>query len=684
MELLAPAGSREALRAAVSSGADAVYLGGTRFSARSSCANFDIEELKNSVLYCHNRGVMVHVAANTLIKENECDEFLEYLGELNDIGVDAVIIQDIGMAKATKLMYPDLPLHASTQLTCASLDGAKFLEDIGFSRIVLARELDKKSIENICKNTKAEIEVFVHGAICMSYSGQCLMSSMIGGRSGNRGHCAQPCRLPYNFINNGKNVNKGYLLSPKDMCLVNHLNELSQCGVDSLKIEGRLKRSEYVSSVVGIYRKCIDEGRGATNSEYSELLDAFNRSGFTDGYFTKNTGKNMMSYENPSNVSENKFSHDAVLRCSYEKPVKKVLISYECKINIGTPPCLRAWDDDGNCVLVFGDMNAEYAINKPIEEQRVIAQLGKLGETVYEMKSAKVIMSDNVIVPVSELNSLRRKAVKELDAVRSKGKQRRKNQIAFNFENKENKEQILSCMCRTKEQLDICISEGIKRIYAQSELVDTAIKEGFETEFIKTMPPIDKEGKNKKTKGKNTIVSSYGQLSDDLGEQCCDFRLNITNSYSLDVYKNLKTVTLSPELTINEISNIKKSCDTELIAYGHTPLMTFENCPVKSMGKCDLSKSTNFLTDRKNEKFPLMCYEGCFCVLLNSKPIYMADKMFDLKKCGVKYLRLDFTDETKDECRKIIKDYKKAMAGERIISPKENTFTRGHYYKKVD
>lgn len=684
MELLAPAGSYEALRAAVTSGADAVYLGGTRFSARGSCANFDIEQLKNSVSYCHDRGVMVHIAANTLIKENECEEFLAYLGELNDIGVDAVIVQDIGMARAARLIYPDLPLHASTQLTCASLNSAKFLEDIGFSRIVLARELDKKSIEKICHNTKAEIEVFVHGAICMSYSGQCLMSSMIGGRSGNRGFCAQPCRLPYNFINNGKNVNKGYLLSPKDMCLVNYLDDLKECGVNSLKIEGRLKRSEYVSSVVGVYRKCIDEGRKATRAEYGELLDAFNRSGFTDGYFTKNIGMGMMSYENPSNIAENKFSREAVSRCGCDKPIKKALISFECEINIGTPVRLSVWDDEGNRAIVCGEVEAEYAINKPLDEQRVESQLAKLGNTAYELKSAKVIMTDNVTVPVSELNSIRRKAVIKLDEMRKKVFVRRKNSYIFDFENKAVKETALSVMCKNFSQLEVCINEGIERIYADAKIIDVAIKKGFKAEFIKTMPPVDKEGKNKNYYDDNTIVSSYGQLSGELKRHCSDFRLNITNSYSLDAYKGLKTVTLSPELTINEISKIKKPCDTEVIVYGRIPLMTFENCPVKSMGKCDLSKGINYLSDRKGEKFPLMCYEGCFSVLLNSKPVYMADKLYDLKKSGVKYLRLDFTDESDDECKKIIRDYKMALSGEGVGTPKENSFTRGHFYKKVD
>ena len=254
MELLAPAGSSAALHAAVQSGADAVYLGGSRFGARHSAENFTAEDMKKWVDYCHLYGVDVHVTVNTLIKEKEIAALQEYVKELNNIGVDALIVQDIGAAEIIKNTIPDMTLHASTQMTVTSLEGVKYLENMGFSRVVLARELSEKEIEHICKNAKAEIEVFVHGAICMCYSGQCLMSSILGGRSGNRGRCAQPCRLPYELLEKDKSAGNGYILSPKDMALVNDLGTLNKIGVASLKIEGRLKRAEYVSAVVGVYR----------------------------------------------------------------------------------------------------------------------------------------------------------------------------------------------------------------------------------------------------------------------------------------------------------------------------------------------------------------------------------------------------------------------------------------------
>lgn len=683
MELLAPAGSPASLKAAVQSGADAVYIGGSRFSARSSATNFDDAALIEYVNYCHKRDVLVHVAANTLIKENECDDFIEYVGFLNDIGVDAVIIQDLGMASIIKKLYPDLPIHASTQLTCASVKSAKFLEELGFSRIVLARELDFESIENICRNTLCEIEVFVHGAICMSYSGQCLMSSMIGGRSGNRGNCAQPCRLPYNFFHNGKNVNNGYLLSPKDMCLVNHLQKLEKIGVSSLKIEGRLKRSEYVSSVVGVYRKCLDFRRCATDKEYDELLNAFNRSGFTDGYFTKNTGKNMMAYDNPSNSAQNIFTKDTLLRCDENANFKKIPIKIECDIHIGMPITLRISDYKSNEAVVFGDVDAQYAINKALDDKRVSQQLQKLGNSIYIANEVYCNIDDNISLPISEINNTRRKAVSVLDELRIKPQKRRHfNNDTCEFIDKKTDAMKLSCMCRTLEQVKICINADIPKIYAPEDIV----KQLNNDRLISICPPIDKENKNNYSFGsKHKIASSYGQVNtENATDYTLDYRLNITNSYTAKLFSQFSCQTLSPELTINELKAIKKPCETEVIAYGRLPLMTFENCPVKANGKCDKGKSQNYLQDRMGEKFPLLCSLGCFCVLYNSKPIYMADKIDDLKKTNITYLRLNFTDETADECGKIICDYQNALKGIRPLPLKENTFTRGHFYKKTD
>ncbi len=684
MELLAPAGSKEALIAAVQSGADAVYIGGSRFSARSSAKNFDSSLMKEMIDYCHIRGVLVHVAANTLIKEDEIDSYLEYIEQLNEIGADAVIIQDIGIAKAVSKMFPDLPIHASTQMTCASVETAKELEKAGFSRIVLARELDYEAIEKIVKSVNVEIEVFIHGAICMSYSGQCLMSSMIGARSGNRGMCAQPCRLPYKFLQNGKDVNKGYLLSPKDMCLVDHLDRLKNIGVTSLKIEGRLKRAEYVSAVVGVYRACLDEERQVTQKERNELLDAFNRSGFTDGYFVNKHGKDMMSYENPSNIAQNKFTDEAKNRCRQDLELKKIPVKIQAELFEYKPLMLKITDIDGNSAIVYGTYPAEIAQNKPLTKDRLSEQLLKLGQTPFIAEHLEVSVDDGIIIPIGEINSVRRSAVEELIKKRTENKVRRKIDFEPLIDDTKATNPVLTAKVRSLQQANACIRKGIKRIYAPSDVVKALENQEETVELIQTMPAIDKEGKNNsKVYSKSLLISSLGQAQDDK-KNYADYRLNVFNSLSLNALNNFECVTLSPELTINEIKSIKKPIATELIVYGRIPLMTFENCPVKAQLKCDGGKSKNELLDRMNEKFILMCGEGCFCELLNSKPIYMADKFSDLSGLGVKSYRLDFTVENENECENIIDEYIVALSGKKANAMKENTFTRGHFYKKAD
>lgn len=671
MELLAPAGSYEALKAAVHSGADAVYIGGSRFSARASARNFDADAMEEWIRYAHLYGVDVHVAANTLIKEDETEEFLKYIGYLNEIGADAVIIQDLGMADAVHKLYPKLPMHASTQLTCASCDAAIELNRLGFSRIVLARELDSKAIEQIKKAVDCEIEIFVHGAICMSYSGQCLMSSMIGGRSGNRGHCAQPCRLPYKLENNANTVSSGYLLSPRDMCLAEHIGELYRIGVDSLKIEGRLKRPEYVSAVAGVYRKLLDEVRKPSKEEKKELLDAFNRSGFTDGYFVSKKGADMMSYSNPSNVSQNSFSDDAIYRCTHE--VKKIPVKISALVKMGCPVEITI-SDGKNSAKAVGTVRSEFANKVSLSHDRLNQQLSKLGNTPFVCESIDTYLEDDTTISIGEINSVRRDAAEKLCKIRENRPKRCANDISFEIENKAVKDITLTASVSTYEQAVTCVKKGIGRIYAPLEIIK---KLECDSVLIAKMPPILRQGREK-TNYDRIQINSIGQKKASCS---LNFRMNVTNSYTLNLFKESECVTLSPELTIREISKIKKPCDTEVIAYGRIPLMTFENCPLKANNKCHTSG--NVLKDRMNEQFPLICSEGCFCELLNSKPVYMADKISELKNIGIRYLRLDFTVEDDKECEKIIEEYKTAILGETVEKRKENTFTRGHFYKGV-
>ena len=388
MELLAPAGNDAALRAAVQSGADAVYIGGKSFGARRSAQNFTIDEIKKWTDYCHLYGVDVHVTVNTLVKQNELHELQEYVKLLNAAHVDALIVQDMGAAEVIKNTCPDLTLHASTQMSVTTIGEVNELARLGFSRVVLARELCKDEIERICRMSPIEIEVFVHGAICQCYSGKCLMSSILGGRSGNRGACAQPCRLPYELCEGHKSIKNGYLLSPKDMALVNDLGTLNRIGVTSLKIEGRLKRAEYVSAVVGVYRKYLDllekqRDTKITKEDMQTLTDAFSRSGFTDGYLKNRLGADMMSYSSPSGTGDTKYTSEAIERCAENANIRKIGASITGTLKYNSPLEVNFCDDNGRCGNAIGTLKSEKAINTPLGEDRLRSQLLKLGSTPF-------------------------------------------------------------------------------------------------------------------------------------------------------------------------------------------------------------------------------------------------------------------------------------------------------------
>lgn len=678
IELLSPGGSFDALKAAVQSGADAVYVGGPKFGARHSSENFTQETLKEATDYCHGYGVDIHVAVNTLIKENEIDELIDYIRYLCKINVDAIIVQDMGTAELIKEICPKMPLHASTQMTVTSLEGVRYLEKLGFSRVVLARELSKDEIAYICANSKAEIEVFVHGAICMSYSGQCLMSSILGGRSGNRGRCAQPCRLSYT-LSDGKTKDSAYVLSPKDMALINELDTLKKIGVKSLKIEGRLKKSEYVSAVTGVYRKYLDSGQKVTKEDKKELEDAFSRSGFTDGYFASKLGKGMMSHHNPSNAEKNFYTPEAKKRCQGEF-VRKVKIYASATLKEGAPLKVVLYDDDGNCACVQSDALCEKAQKTPLSKDRALSQLQKLGSTPFEAKSAQVTADDDITIPVSVINDTRRKAADLLWKMRAQ----REEKEVFDLPQKESvsvlREPSLVCEIRTEEQLRAVTESGIGTAIMPKELIKKA--KGFGGTIIQKCSDIF---------SKEDIVADEIEISNAAGARFYknvkkhgSLRLNIFNSYAAEHYSYLEDIILSPELNIREINDVIKNTNARvgIIAYGRLPLMLMKNCPIKAMGRCANGQSSYTLTDRKKEQFVLLCKEGCKCEIINSKPLYLADKLGEIPK--VDYLRLLFTTESYKECKNIIKLYQEAIAGNNVQNPfAQNEFTRGHMYRGV-
>lgn len=683
MELLAPGGGEASLRAAVQSGADAVYIGGPKFSARRGADNFSVEDIKKQADYCRLYGVDLHTAVNILIKENELSELKSYVYDLCDAGVDALIIQDVGAAEYIHRLVPEIPLHASTQMTVTSLEGVRYLEEKGFSRVVLARELSKKEIEYICKNAKAEIEVFVHGAICMSYSGQCLMSSILGGRSGNRGCCAQPCRLPYSICHGGKKQTEGYMLSPKDMALVNELSELEKAGVASLKIEGRLKRAEYVSAVVGIYRKYLDNPSRVSDDDMRELFDAFSRSGFTDGYFTGKLGKNMMSHKTPGNAAENKFSDAAKRRAAEGANIRKIPIDISAYISDGSPAVINISDGDDHYASAMGTISAEKALNRPLEESRIKEQLLKLGSTPFEAQSVNVSADENITVPIKELNAVRREACEELMRLREERPSCKKIDAEAVHKIREKSDAVkLTAEVMNTEQAKAAVRCGVETIYAPNDIA-AKVKNMGAKRVIACMPDIF-DGAEPTVENvcvqSGAAVRFYEKYSRYGG-----MRLNVFNSQTANAFSELKMLTLSPELNLHEISELLKHTDmpAEVIGYGRLPLMMMKNCPIKAAGYCANGKSDYVLRDRKNEEFPIICTKDCRAVLLNSKPIYTADKLEDLIKTGINSIRLVFTVESGEKCREIISEYQAVIGGKSAKKPPENQFTRGHFFRGV-
>lgn len=661
-ELLAPAGGKKALYAAVAAGADAVYLGADRFSARSGADNFSLNNLAKYIDYCHVRGVKVHLAANTLVKEYERADFLRYVTEAYNMGIDAVIIQDIGMAMHLRDAVSKLALHASTQMTVSTAEGARELERLGFQRIVLARELERREIEKIRAATKAELEVFVHGALCWCYSGQCLMSSIIGRRSGNRGMCAQPCRLPYALMKNGKSVTSGYLMSPRDLCLADEVRALCDIGIDSFKIEGRLKSEQYVATAVGVYRKCID-GRTVEDSDMRALAGAFNRSGFTKGWY--GGAKDFMSGTTPSNVAKNEISPEFA-RYVRGGEVRRIPVDIFAELRTGEPLKVTMLDRDGNAAAAGGSVCAERARTKALDSDRLREQLTKLGESCFCAESCEVSIDDGLALAVGEINAVRRRACAILEEQRAKRPARIELVSAAPTSIRgEVKKQYITAVCRSREQALAAIAGGADRLCAPENVLAAVEDDVFKITLS--------AGVGAAVSGKNAMVMNTAQIG-AAGEERLfgGFRLNITNSESAAAYKKLESVCLSPELNLKDIKKTPTVCPAEVIAYGRLPLMIMRRCPAKGVCRGEGGYS---LRDRRGEEFTLMCGAGCVSELLNSKPIYMADRLDDLRRAGIDGLQLWFTTETAHETEKIVADYKNGTT-----EPIEN-FTRGHFYR---
>ncbi len=655
-ELLAPAGTPEALRAAVSAGADAVYFGVGAFNARMNAKNFDGDELTAAISFCTAHGVKTNITLNTQIYDREMTDALRTAEKLCRIGADALIVADLGLATLIHRHFPEIELHASTQACGNSIRDAEYFASLGFSRMVAARELSKDELSALCAASPIEVEMFIHGANCVSVSGQCLMSSLIGGRSGNRGLCAQPCRLSYNG---------GYPLSPKDNCLAPHFDGVLSLGAASLKIEGRMKSPDYVYRVVSVYRRLIDEKRSATASEMRELADAFSRSGFTDGFFTGSVKKDpnsMLGIRTEKDKADTKKTETPV---PAPAPVK--IISAKAEILRGSPSSLT-FETSHRKVTVSGDIPEE-ARTKPMTEEYVRSQLSKLGGTPFFVgaDSFDVSLDGGLILPASALNELRRRAVSLLT---DSSRDIPERALSLSIPEKKRAERKL----RTAEFIsEDCITSRARSYFDIIYLPLSEYKPGSFANGV-ILPAVIYGGEEEKIKMRlkaavasgatHVLIANAGQLALTHGldvEISASYRANIVNSHSADVLasENISSVTLSPELTVPMMRDIAKTVSASVIVYGRIPLMTTERCIIRAVSKdkCVCKEKKVSLHDRMGADFPIFPAEGCRSIIYNSVPVYMADRSDVTDKIGADRHHFIFSVETKNDVNSVIEAY---------------------------
>lgn len=694
MELLAPAGSMEALRAAVCNGADAVYLGADTFNARINARNFSAADLQEAVVYCHVRGVKVHLTLNTLVLDREMPRAAELIRLAASCGVDAFIVQDLGVVSLCRQLAPDVPIHASTQMSIHSLEGVMEAAALGCSRVVLARELPAEEIAHICKKSPVEIEVFVHGALCMCYSGQCYLSSVIGRRSGNRGQCAQPCRLPYGY---GRFESTRYPLSLKDNCLVGELDELRRMGVASIKIEGRMKRPEYVAIVTRAYRTVLNGGK-LMPSDLQELETAFSRQGFTDGYFRGQTGSDMFGRRQEGEDTADLF---ASARATYEQgEPQRIGVRFYAMIRRGEPAQLAVEDPDGNLCRTRGPV-PEQAVYRSLTPQDLEQQLKKTGGTPYLCTAVRSSLDPDLMLPASAINAMRRDVIAELTAKRGRAAPARLN--AYDEPPRYDGiagEPQLTIAVRTAGQITSrMLSMKPTVLYVPlSELAehpDLPQRVSVETQLAAILPRVIWSGELAPVARQLRTVYEMGVrqvLAGNLGQLHIaraagfavrgDFGLNIVNSRAMRYLREqgLDSQLLSFELTLPQIRDISKAVPAELLIYGRLPLMLMENCVMKNRtGICACQTGTVRLVDRVGEEFPIVKDPGtCRNVLLNGKKLYLLDKKDALRGMGLWALRLQFTTENPGEIDKVLMNYQ----GRAVFDA--GSYTRGLYSRGVE
>ena len=693
IELLSPAGSPEGVIAAVQNGADAVYMGMGAFNARRGAKNFTDEEFVKAVRYCHVRGCKVYVTLNTLVNDREMRDAVAAAKLASDAGADALIVQDLGMSYAIRCALPDIPLHASTQMSLHNLAGVEAAAEMGITRAVLARELSFEQIRFITKNASIETEVFVHGALCFCHSGQCYMSALIGRRSGNRGLCAQPCRLQYSL---GGRMDD-HPLSLKDNCLVDQIRRLEEVGVASLKIEGRMKRPEYTGIVTGVYAKAIREQRNPDKEEMELLEKTFSRQGFTQGYFIGDKLDMFGVRSEPDKDADKIF---AAARKQYaEGEMRRVPVHFYTVLEKGEHIKAIAFDDDGHRAIATGPV-PERAKRQGLTEQYLTEQMFKTGGTPYNCIENKAKAEPGLYLPASEINELRRKLIAQLSAEREKAPERRTLRIPappVNVPAISDPARIYQV--RTAEQLTPELA-ALKPDYIYFPAMELA--ENFDplrpfidngARPVAVMPRVITDDQSREVYAALEKLFDYGvneALTGNLGHVFIarqagmkvrgDFGLNAFNSYTLRVLQDAGFIsaTASFELRLAQIKAMAKPIDTELIIYGRLPLMVSDQCIIRqSAGRCNC-QTPGQLSDRMGSVFPVVKEFGCRNVIYNAHKLYLADKRDDLYALGLWGLRMLFTTESPRECVEVTKGY----LG--LTDYKPNVLTRGLYYRGVD
>ncbi len=699
LELLSPAGDLQIFKAVIDAGADAVYFGGDLFGARAYAKNFTIEEAAEAIKYAHLHGKKAYLTVNTLLKNPEIEgDLYNYLRAYVENGIDAFIVQDFGVFSFIREYFPDTHIHVSTQVSTCTSYGAKFLEELGAARIVTAREISCKEIAEIHKECPdLEIESFIHGALCVCYSGQCLMSSILGGRSGNRGRCAQPCRLPYEaFDSTGKKLNKqgNYILSPKDFCTIEHLPEMIESGVMSFKIEGRMKQLSYATGVVSVYRHYLDEYlyKGSRNysvspADIQKLLDYGNRSGFTDLYLHKHNGPEMITFEAPSHTkaeTEIAYSHSSKIKV-------------DCKVSalLGKEFSIRFYDNEGHEGAALGNI-IESASKKPATKEDIEKAVSGLGNTPFELDKLLIDFDDDIFLPVSVIKNARREAIEKLlNSISGDDKVKRVNE--FNklvFSGNISQPTATFITVSTIDQLKAALEFSfVDSIAVPLKLFDEA-KQLFKKDIYIYLPPVLRlEYSDIKIPedAAGVIAASFDELGllHDLDypfdKVILDYRLYTFNNRSLKGFRELglSKDCISYELSLKELKH-RDNRNSQMIIYSRIPMMITANCTIKNTKGCQKNNDLITLVDRKNESHFVKCNcDYCYNTIYNSKKYIAFDLKNDLMELGVKEFRMDFTLEDYNETQEILRIYDSIFNKNQSTSIKED-YTKGHLKRGVE